>query len=177
MDSENTIDLKNLPEKPQEPYVETTASGIPNVIAWEARHTLPEHARWKHLIALILIVSAGLAIAWWQGNWMVFIVASLGALAWEIHERHSAPVRVHMDDAGVTIDGMHLPYVDLVSYDIHEFPDGAHEISFATSRQFMPRVRVPLAGHSPESVRDFLSLSVPREKHITPILEAFLRKR
>jgi len=60
MDSENTIDLKNLPEKPQEPYVETTASGIPNALAWEARHTLPEHARWKHLIALILIVSAGL---------------------------------------------------------------------------------------------------------------------
>lgn len=179
----NLLDLKNPP--PEEP-IETADEPVeganlvgflgPTEVAWEAHDVLSDKARQRHYYVLGGFAVLGGLVAFWQSSWTTFLVVFFGIAAWELKERLTQPVNVHIHDRGVTINGHHYEHAQLTSFDIHRMQDGSHVLSLLTDQWHVPHLRLPLGEQDPLVVRDVMRQYVPEATHPVPLFEWLIRK-
>jgi hypothetical protein len=145
-------------------------------VEWEARHTLSDAGRYRHYLVLAGFAVVGGAVSWWQASWLTFLTIVLALAAWELHERFGKPVRVRVDETGVSIDEEHFPHASLSSFDLHQMPDGSAELSLSTRRWHSANLRLPLGGQDPYEVRNALLHYVAEERHGVHFVDWLIKK-
>ncbi len=177
------LDLKHpqeLAAAVEEPTPEEDVDGIAEPIfvesvAWDAFQARTDAHRFRHRIIMVALAIVGMLVAWWQSSWLTATVVLVGLGAWELWEWHARPMAVRLDTTGVTVDGRHLPYAQVASFDLHAMPDGGVDLSMKTSSRLMPLLRIPLNDQDPLVIRDLLLRYVPEERHEAPLMDWLIR--
>jgi hypothetical protein len=185
---EPTVDLRpervvaeqiaSAPGAAAEQFLEMSLSALapPEPIEWDARHSLSDKGRYRQYLVFAGFTLVGGIVSWWQASWFTFLTIMLGLAAWELHERLGKPVRIRIDERGVSVNGHQYAHAELTSFHVQQMPDGAMEVSFATRRWHSPSLRLPLGAQDPALVRASLLQYVAEESHAIPLIDRLIRR-
>lgn len=174
------VKMPSVPEAPtpdtEEEFDAAELLAMPEEVAWQSAHPLPQHADFRRFLLMGGLVFAGGLVAWWQSSVLVFLVTVIGVAAWWIQEHHGQPASIRIDRMGMWIDGAHYPHAQLSSFDIHRLPDDTYTLSIKTSRWTTPHLHLPLGEQDPNELHAVLTQYVPEERHSVSLVEWWLRK-
>ncbi len=125
----------------------------------------------------LLFVIGGLAIAFFQGDWIAgLLFIGMGAMLF-VHSRSPHQhVQIEITPVSVQLGNHKYSHTDILSFWVHyDLSHGIPELSLHLKRWHMPYMKIPLYDQDPSQVRTILLEFVPEVEHDDPAGHRFLK--
>lgn len=135
---------------------------------WEGREYRFEEKNADWYWALGIIATAGAIAAVLFGNILLGLVIFAGAASVAIAAAKRPRVhRFAIFDDGVAIDDTLYPYVSMLHFSVLEYADETlpPSLSIKTKHLLAPHLLIPIIGHDPVEIYEYVSLHLPEGRH------------
>lgn len=138
------------------------------VFEWTGKELAPEQrsADWFWALGIVAI---GLMVACVLfGNFLLAIVVLFGSVTTALLAAKRPRIhRFTITDDGITIDTHHYRFDDMLHFSIFEFVDETKPaaLSIKTKHLLAPHLFIPIVGHDPLDVYEYISLHLPEGHH------------
>ena len=149
------------------------------IFAWEGREYEfgEKGADWYW--ALGIIATAAVIASILFNNILLALVIATGAGAIAIRAaKHPRIHRFTIFEDGIAIDDTLYPFVSMLHFSVLEYMDPVlpPALSIKTKHVLSPHILIPIVGHDPLTVYDYVSLHVPDGNHEHSVLDRFIER-
>lgn len=148
------------------------------IFEWEGREYVFEEksADWYWALGIIATAVAVAAILF--GNVLLALVVATGAGTIALAAAKSPRVhRFGVYEVGVTIDETLYPYESMLHFSVLEYADETlpPSLSIKTKQFLAPHLLIPIVGHDPIEVYDYILNHLPEGSHETSLMDGLVR--
>ena len=138
------------------------------LFAWEGREYRFEEkgADWYWALGIIATAAAIAAVLFGNVLLALLIVAAAGAVALAA-AKHARVHRFSIFDEGVAIDDTLYPFEGMLHFSVLEYADETlpPSLSIKTKHFLAPHLLIPIVGHDPVEIYEFVSERLPDGRH------------
>jgi hypothetical protein len=121
------------------------------------------------IIALGIIVACVLF-----NNYLLGVVTFVAAIAAGLVAAKRPRIhRFAIADDGLSIDKAHYPFESMLHFSIFEYldPETPPALSIKTKRLLSPHLLIPIVGHDPIDIYEYISLHIPDGRHDESVVD------
>ena len=144
------------------------------VFEWEGREYRFEEKSADWYWALGILATAAAIAAVLLGNVLLALVIAAATTSIALVASHSPRMhRFGIYEEGIVIDDMLYPYESMLHFSVLEYADETlpPSLSIKTRHVFAPHLLIPIVGHDPVEVYEYISLHLPEGRHDESILD------
>lgn len=146
----------------------------PALFEWQAKEIAPDERSADWFWALAIVALALVILCVLLSDYLLAIVVVIAAVTTSLLAAKKPRIhRFAITTSGITVDTRHYPFDNMLHFSIFEYldPNKPAAISIKTKSLLAPHLLIPIVGHDPAEIYEFLAFHMPEGKHHESIID------
>ncbi len=139
-----------------------------SIFEWEGKELAPDARSADWYWALGIVALALVIVCVLLNNILLAIVVVVGSITTALLAAKRPRIhRFSITSTGIIIDTKHYAFQDMLHFSVFEFVDATKPaaLSIKTKKLLSPHLLIPIVGHDPVEIYEYVSLHLPEGRH------------